>query len=159
MALTRSAAEPIGQREATDRPTHSPEEGPSMTAPTLSGPAAADHYLTQRVLTASPAELTAMLFDACVGSIKLAIRLHETEQYVAALPKLTKAQDIVLELRSTLNHDAGELASNLDALYTFAWSQLFQAGVKRDTQAARAALAVIEPLQTAWRETFISAAA
>jgi flagellar protein FliS len=128
-----------------------------MSTTTLTSPA--DHYLTERVLTASPVELTAMLFDACVGSIKLAIRLHEAEQFVAALPKLTKAQDIVLELRSTLNHEAGELASHLDALYTFAWSQLFQAGVKKDTKAARAALDVIEPLQQAWRTAFVAAVA
>jgi flagellin-specific chaperone FliS len=67
-----------------------------MTAPTITAPAAADHYLAERVMTASPVELTAMLFDACVGSIKLAIRLHEAGQHTAALPKLTKAQDIVL---------------------------------------------------------------
>lgn len=121
--------------------------------------AAADHYLEQRVLTASPAELTAMLFDTCVGSIKLAIRLHDAGEHVAALPKLTKAQDIVLELRSTLNHEAGELATRLDALYTYAWSQLFQAGVRRDTNAARTALSVVEPLQLAWRQTFLSSAA
>jgi flagellar protein FliS len=121
-------------------------------APTAS--AAADHYLAERVLTASPVELTAMLFDACVGSIKLAIRLQEAGEHVAALPKLTKAQDIVLELRSTLNHEAGQLSSHLDALYTFAWSELFRAGVRRDTAAARAALEVVEPLQLAWREAF-----
>ncbi len=127
--------------------------------PGTSASAAADHYLAQRVLTASPAELTAMLFDACVGSIKLAIRLHEAGEHAAALPKLTKAQDIVLELRSTLNHEAGDLASRLDALYTYAWSQLFQAGVRRDTAAARSALEVVEPLQLAWRQTFLSSAA
>lgn len=121
--------------------------------------AAADHYLAQRVMTASPAELTAMLFDACVGAIKLGIRLQEAGEHTAALPKLTKAQDIVLELRSTLNHEAGDLASRLDALYTYAWSQLFQAGVRRDTAAARTALEVVEPLQLAWRQTFLSSAA
>lgn len=116
-----------------------------------STPAAADHYLAERVLTASPAELTQMLFDACVGSVKLAIRLLESGAHVAATPKLTKAQDIVLELRSTLNHEAGQLASDLDALYTFAWSQLLQASLKRDPGPARAALDVVEPLQQAWR--------
>ena len=126
-----------------------------MTAPATAGPAAAaDHYLAERVLTATPVALTGMLFDACVGSIKLAIRLHESGEHVAALPRLTKAQDIVLELRSTLNHEAGPLAASLDALYTFAWSELFRAGVRRDTAAARNALEVIEPLQLAWRETF-----
>jgi flagellar protein FliS len=130
-----------------------------MSTPTMTPASAADHYLAERVLTASPVELTAMLFDACVGSIKLAIRLQEAGEHLAALPKLTKAQDIVLELRTTLNHEAGELASHLDALYTFAWSRLLQAGTRRDTAAAREALDVLEPLQLAWRETFLHAAA
>ena len=130
-----------------------------MSTSALATPAsAADHYLAERIMTASPVELTAMLFDACVGSIKLAIRLHEAGEHIAALPKLTKAQDIVLELRSTLNHEAGELASHLDALYTFAWTQLLRAGTRRDTAAARAALDVVEPLQLAWREAFGAAA-
>jgi flagellar protein FliS len=130
-----------------------------MTATALSPASAADRYLEERVLTASPVELTAMLFDACVGSIKLAIRLQEAGEHVAALPKLIKAQDIVLELRTTLNHEAGELATRLDALYTWAWQLLIRAGTKRDTPAAREALAVIEPLQLAWRQTFITSAA
>jgi flagellar protein FliS len=130
-----------------------------MTAPTLSPASAADRYLEERVLTASPVELTAMLFDACVGSIKLAIRLQEAGEHVAALPKLLKAQDIVLELRTTLNHEAGELAIRLDALYTWAWQLLVRAATKRDTPAAREALGVIEPLQLAWRQTFTSSAA
>jgi len=120
--------------------------------------AAADHYLEQRVLTASPAELTMMLFDACVGSLKLAIRLMEAGEHVAALPKLRKAQDIVLELRTSLNHEAGQLASNLDALYTFAWTELLQAGITKDPKRAKAGLDVVEPLQQAWRETFSAAA-
>lgn len=119
--------------------------------------AAADHYLAERVMTASPAELTAMLYDACVGAIKSAIRLQEAGEHAAATPKLTKAQDIVLELRTTLNPAAGELATSLDALYTYAWSQLLQAGFKRDTAAARVALEVVEPLQQAWRSSCLTA--
>jgi flagellar protein FliS len=131
-----------------------------MTLMTTAAPtpaAAADHYLAERVLNASPAELTAMLFDACVGSIKAAIRLQEAGEHLAAVPKLTKAQDIVLELRTTLNHEAGALAGNLDALYTFAWTQLVQSGMRRDTAAARAALDVVEPLQVAWRTACVNA--
>ena len=119
---------------------------------------AADRYLADRVMTASPAELTQMLFDACVGSIRLAMSLQEAGQHVAATPKLTKAQDILLELRSTLNHEAGQLASNLDALYTFAWTELLQCGITRDPRRAKAALDVVEPLQQAWRQTFLAVA-
>ena len=120
--------------------------------------AAADHYLEQRVLTATPAELTMMLFDACVGSLKLAIRLMEGGEHLAALPKLRKAQDIVLELRTSLNHEAGQLASNLDALYTFAWTELLQAGITKDPRRAQAGLDVVEPLQQAWRQACVQAA-
>lgn len=139
-----------------DGPAYHDEEGPSMTTSTL--PAAADRYLAERVLNASPAELTAMLYDACVGAIKVAIRLQESGEHVASMPKLGKAQDILLELRSTLNQEAGQLASHLDALYTFAWSQLFQSGLKKDVKAARAALEVVEPIQLAWRASCLSVA-
>jgi flagellar protein FliS len=123
---------------------------------TPSATAAADHYLAERVMTASPAELTAMLFDACVGAIKGALRLQEAGDHLAATPRLLKAQDIVLELRTTLNPEAGELATSLDALYTFAWTQLVRSGIKRDSKAARDALEVVEPLQLAWRTSCLS---
>ena len=117
--------------------------------------AAAQRYMTERVLTASPAELTAMLFDACVGALKLAARLQESGDHVRAGQRLLKVQDIVLELRSTLNKDAGELADRLDALYTFAWRRLLDASVQRKSKPAREALDVVDPIRTAWREACV----
>ena len=126
-----------------------PTEGGAVTA-------AADRYLVERVSTASQAELTAMLFDGCVGAIKGAIRLLEAGEHQGARPKLLKAQDIVLHLRSTLNHEAGELAGSLEALYTYVWTQLVQANVQRDSVAATEALNVMEPLQQAWRSSCLA---
>lgn len=120
---------------------------------------AADHYLTERVMTASPAELTAMLFDAAVGALKSALRLQAAEDHITARTRIQKAQDIVLELRSTLNHDAGPLADHLDALYTFVWTQLLQGSVQRDSKKVKAALDVLEPLQQAWQQACMTVAA
>lgn len=120
--------------------------------------AAADRYLTDRVMTASPAELTAMLFDACVGALKAAVSLQEDGNHLAATPRLVKAQAIVLELRTTLNRDAGDLADRLDALYTFTFTQLLQANTRRDVNATKAALEVVAPLQSAWREACLTMA-
>ena len=114
--------------------------------------AAADRYLTERVLTASPAELTAMLYDAAVGALKSALRLRADGDHATALKRVQKAQDIVLELRTTLNPAAGELSDRLDALYTFAWTQMLQGSLEKDDRKLRAALDVIEPLQQAWRQ-------
>ena len=121
--------------------------------------AAADRYLTERVMTASPAELTAMLYDACVGAIKAAIRLHAADQHLAAGPRLIKAQEIVLELRSTLNKDAGQLAVQLDALYTYAYGRLVEANLRRNTAAAQEALEILEPIREAWRQSCLQVAA
>ena len=104
--------------------------------------AAADRYLTDRVMTASPAELTAMLFDACVGALRAAVALQEGGEHLAATPRLVKAQSIVLELRTSLNREAGPLAEQLDALYTYAFAQLLQANTRRDVTATRTALDV-----------------
>ena len=122
-------------------------------------PSNADHYLVERVLTAGPAELTAMLYDALSANVKGAITRLEAGDAIGARPKLSKAQDILLELRATLNHDAGELAGRLDALYTFAWKRLLDAGLKRDVKAAREAYAVVDPLRTTWREACLLVAA
>ena len=126
-----------------------------MTSPN----AAADRYLTERVMTASPAELTAMLFDACVGALKLAARLQESGDHPRAGQRLMKAQDIVLELRSTLNPAAGELTTQLDALYTYAYGLLVRANVKRDVAATLEAVELIQPLQSAWRASCCTLAA
>ncbi len=119
----------------------------------------ADHYLVQRVMTATPAELTAMLYDAACANIRGAIARLEAGAPLEATPKLCKAQDILLELRCTLNHEAGALAGQLDALYTFAWRRLLDASVSRDASAAREALDVVDPLRTAWREACVTVAA
>lgn len=111
----------------------------------------AERYLAERVLTASPAELTAMLFDAAVGAARSAARLIDSGEFAAAAPRLLKAQEIVLELRSTLNHDAGPLAASLEALYTWCWTRLVDANLRHDPQACPEVLAVLEPLRDAWR--------
>jgi flagellar protein FliS len=122
-----------------------------MTAPVTTQQAAADRYLNDRVLTASPAELTAMLYDACVGALKLAARLQEAGDHARAGTRLLKAQDIVLELRTTLNPAAGDMAVRLDALYTYAFGLLMKANIQRDPAATLEALSVLEPIATAWR--------
>ena len=125
----------------------------------MSQNAAAERYLTERVMTASPAELTAMLYDACVGAVKASVRLFEAGEHQAATPRLLKAQDILLELRSTLNPAAGELSTRLDALYTYAYGRLVHANLKRDVEALREVVDVVEPIQQAWRASCCTLAA
>ncbi len=120
---------------------------------------ASDRYLSDRVLTASPAELTAMLYDALSAAVRGGVARLEADERGEALPRLQKAQSILLELRATLNADAGPLAGQLDALYTFAWRRLLDASISGDPQPAREAFDVVEPLRTAWRSVCLQQAA
>lgn len=120
---------------------------------------AADHYLAERVMTASPAELTAMLYDACCANIRGAISRLEAGLPLEASAKLIKAQDIILELRCTLNKEAGPLAEQLDSLYSWSYGRLLEASTRRDVQAAHEAFDVVDGLRSAWRQACLAVAA
>lgn len=121
---------------------------------------AAERYLTDRVMTATPAELTAMLFDGAVGAVRSALAFQEQGEFLAAIPKITKAAEIVLELKGALNHDAGgELASTLGSLYTWCYQRLLHASLHRDPRALKDTLDVLVPLAESWRQACLTVAA
>jgi flagellar protein FliS len=120
---------------------------------------AGDRYLADKVATASPAELVGMLFDAGVQAVRQAVAANAAGSHAEAGRRLLKAQDVVMELRCSLNFDAGgELARNLDGLYAYVFRRLVEANVRRDGAAMAEALAILEPLRDAWREACLGGA-
>jgi flagellar protein FliS len=113
----------------------------------------AAHYLAEKVATASPGQLTQMLFDAAVSSLRRAAPAVAAQDRATARPLLLRAQDIVFELRFSLDLEAGgEIARNLDALYGWCVTRLIDANVRADAAGVDDALAVLVPLQETWRE-------
>ena len=95
-----------------------------------------DPYLVQQVATASKAMLTSMLFNAAVANTQRAIAQLDEQQHQPARRFLIKAQEIVLELRTALDHEAGgEIAANLDRIYDFVYRQLIAASIHGDVRA------------------------
>ena len=112
-----------------------------------------DEYLRQQVETATPAMLTAMLYNAAVAKTRRAILDLDEGNGLDARTALIRAQEIVLELRTSLDHGAGgEIAANLDRLYEFTYRRLLDASVHRDTSAANDALLVLTDLRDAWEQ-------
>jgi flagellar protein FliS len=118
--------------------------------------AVANRYMEERVATASPAELIGMLFDAALANVKLGSAALEADDRQEASRRYMKAQDVVMELRSSLNQDAGELASQLDGIYAWVFQHLVTASVAQDKRhalaAAKEALRCLEPIVAAWAE-------
>lgn len=66
---------------------------------------------------------------------------------------LSRALAIVLELQSSLDMEqGGEIAVNLNDLYTYLVSDLVTANLKNDTRKIEEGLKVVEPLLEAWTE-------
>ena len=115
-------------------------------------------YLGDSIATASPQQLLVMLYD------RLALDLERAQKAVAAgdrseaSEQLQHAQEIVLELLSSLQVDAWEGGPRLAALYNWLLSEMMQANIKLDTNRISACRQVVEPLRDAWRQAAASLA-
>lgn len=115
-------------------------------------------YVGGMVSTASPARLLVMLVDRLETDVTRAAELQERGDFVAAGAELIHAQEIVLELRSSLNHDVWDGAAGLDAIYAWLHSELVRVNVNRDAEATRACLGVVATIAQTWREAALAAA-
>ena len=108
-------------------------------------------YETNSITTASPKGLIMMLYDGAIKFCRLAEMAIDENNIERRNYNLKKAQDILIELRVTLNHDAGELAKNLEILYEFMYNQLVQANTKNDQLQVVEVRTMMTELKDAWK--------
>ena len=108
-------------------------------------------YKEQSVTTATPEELTFMLYNGCIKFINLAEVYIEEKDYAKSNLNIQKAQDIIQELNITLNMDY-EISQNLRQLYTFVNEKLLDANIKKDKQALFDAKEIVSDLRDTWKE-------
>lgn len=108
-------------------------------------------YETNSITTASPKGLIMMLYDGAIKFCRLAEMAIDENNIERRNYNLKKAQDILIELRVTLNHDAGELAKNLEILYEFMYNQLVQANTKNDQAQVVEIRTMMTELKDTWK--------
>jgi len=116
-------------------------------------------YMGDTVTTSSPQRLLVMLYDRLALDLERAGSALAAGDREQASEQLQHAQEIVLELRSSLQVDAWEGGPRLAALYTWLIGELVQANVKTDRNRVTSCLQVVEPLRDAWRQAAASLAA
>jgi flagellar secretion chaperone FliS len=125
----------------------------------MNSPQLRNRYLQDSVNTASPGRLLVMLYDRLVMDLIQGEEALRDNNRELSAERLTHAQEIVIELRTTLNVDAWSGAPGLASLYGFLITELIQANIKRDADKVRACRMILEPLRDAWREAVALAAA
>ena len=109
-------------------------------------------YLANTVLTASPARLLTLLYDALVSDVRTAAKALEEGDWETANTKLVRAQSIVLELQGTLRVDAWDGARGLLAIYHYVYRQLVKANTAHQASLCHECVGLLEPLQAAWHQ-------
>ncbi len=110
-----------------------------------------DVYLEQKIMSARPEELTLMLYEGLVKFIKLAKHFVGEKNIAKVRDNTIRAQDIVLELRATLNMDY-PIAKKLDSLYDFIFSRLVDGNLKQQEKPFSEALEIAEELYDTWKQ-------
>lgn len=107
-------------------------------------------YQRTQAETATPGELVVMLYQGAIRFLNKS-QEHFTRQDVeGAHANLVRAQNIVIELMSSLDLSTGPLAKNLFALYDFMYRRLVEANCKKDYRAIDEVLRLLRELLPAW---------
>ena len=112
---------------------------------------AAQMYQKNAVQTASPAKLTLMLNDGAVKFTNIAIEAIEAGDIEKAHNNIVKAQNIIVEFRSTLDMKY-PVAKDFDVVYDYIYRRLVEANMKKDKDILVEALKHIKTMRDTWRE-------
>ncbi|MCF6461259.1 flagellar export chaperone FliS [Clostridium sp. Cult3] len=112
---------------------------------------ALNQYKQNTVLTATPEELTLMLYDGGIKFMNIAKYSIENKDIKRAHEALIRAQDIVIELNSSLNMDY-EISTNFRNLYGFILDNLIDANIQKKTEPIEEALEILMEMRDTWKE-------
>lgn len=106
-------------------------------------------YQNNSIQTASPGELTLMLYNGCLKFIRFAKKGMEEKNIELKNTNLQKAQRIIQELMVTLNPEA-EITKEMMPLYDYIKHRLIEANINNSVEI----LDEVEGLVTEFRDTW-----
>ncbi|MGF7143668.1 flagellar protein FliS [Anaerotaenia torta] len=112
---------------------------------------AAAAYKDSKILTASPAELTLLLYEGAIKFGNLAVYAIENKDYSKANLNVIKAEKIITELRATLNHDY-PVAESFERVYEHVYNRLVEGNIKKNVEILEEAIGYIREMRDTWKE-------
>ena len=112
---------------------------------------AANTYLETKIKTASPAELTLMLYNGAIKFCNMAAMALEKNEMEKCNENIKKAKAIIVEFRCTLDFNY-EVAKDFDRVYDYIYWALTEANTKKDSKMLEEALKHIREMRDTWKE-------
>jgi len=109
-------------------------------------------YQETAITSQTQGKLIVMLYDGAIKFLKLAIKEIESKDPEAKGEYISKAIDIIFELNTVLDTEAGgEIAMNLRKLYLFMGRHLTEANAKQDIGKIEEVINLLEDLNQSWK--------
>ena len=99
-------------------------------------------YTTNKILTASPAEVTLMLYEGAIKFVNIAIVAIEHGEIEKAHINIKKTQRIIEEFRNTLDHKYP----------VYLLQRLLEANIKKDTEILEEINMHLRSVRDTWKE-------
>ncbi len=113
-------------------------------------------YQNNKIMTASPAELTLILYEGAIKFCNLAIRAIEEGDVPKANENIIKAERIIDEFRATLNPKY-PVSKDFEAVYDYIYHHLVQGNIHKDKEALNVALNELRSMRDVWKEVMKNA--
>lgn len=114
-------------------------------------PSAYTQYTNSKILTASPAELTLMLYEGAIKFCNIAILAIEQKDIEKAHVHIVKAQKIVDHFRQTLDMRY-EVAQDFERVYVYLAQRLSEANIKKDAEILEEVNTHLRSMRDTWKE-------
>ena len=108
-------------------------------------------YQQNSVTTASPGEVTLMLYNGCLKFIKQATLAIEDNNFQDKNTNIQKAQKIITELMITLNMDI-DISQNMSVMYEYMNHRLTEANVKNDVSILKEVEGLVVEFRDTWKQ-------
>lgn len=113
-------------------------------------------YVNNKIMTASPAELTLMLYEGAIKFCNIAIVAVEENDVQKAHNNIMKVERIIEEFQATLNHKY-PVAKDFDEVYTYLLMRLKEANMKKDKEILEEVLKHLRTMRDTWKEVMRTA--
>ncbi len=110
-----------------------------------------DKYRMNAINTATPEELTLMLYNGALKFCNQAKAAFEEKDYIKANKLVQRVEDIIREFQITLNRKY-EISEQLDMMYDYIYRCLVNANIKKSTELLDEATGLIRTMRDTWKE-------
>lgn len=108
-------------------------------------------YNNSKILTASPAELTLMLYEGAIKFCNIAIVGIEQKDVQKAHTNIVKTERIISHLRATLDMKY-PVAQDFDKIYEYVERRLIEANTKKDKEILEEVSMHLHSVRDTWKE-------